>query len=197
MEDYKFLSDVRQHYERYRSKWIQKLPSDLENKLFKYVQSKQEQLRAAGFYRQDFTTQSPRTLSSIFPNWPLSPLLLVQVLNSIRHPVIRTTHNSESEVDIESLKKEIMLSIGTKGACCFLKGLNSNLKRQLTNYMKKIITLNMGFHNGWLFDLANIKSITTDLDLDVGIGLVLLNWGYSQVDVLSIQNQRKQTFKRE
>ena len=197
MEDYKFLSDVRQHYERYRSKWIQKLPSDLENKLFKYVQSKQEQLRAAGFYRQDFTTQSPRTLSSIFPNWPLSPLLLVQVLNSIRHPVIRTTHNSESEVDIEYLKKEIMLSIGTKGACCFLKGLNNKLKRQLTNYMKKIITLNMGFHNGWLFDLANIKSITTELDLDVGIGLVLLNWGYSQVDVLSIQNQRKQTFKRE
>ena len=205
MEDYKFLSDVRQHYERYRSKWIQKLPSDLENKLFKYVQSQEEELRAFGFYHQNFTTpnwEDGATLRRLFPEWPLESYLILQVLNSIRNPIYRPTHNSESEVDIEYLKKEIMLSIGTKGACCFLKGLNRNLKRQLTNYMKNIITLNMGFHNGWLFDLANIKSITTDLDLDVGIGLVLLNWGYSQVDVQSIQNQRKQhlkekqTFKR-
>ena len=204
MEDYKFLSDVRQHYERYRSRyrseWIQKLPSDLENKLFKYVQSKQEQLRAAGFYRQDFTTQSPRTLSSIFPNWPLSPLLLVQVLNYIRSgtAVHRPIPVSEVVVvDKKYIKKEIMLSIGTNGACCFLNDPNKRLKKQLLNFMKNIITSNWRFfRNPWLFNLANIRQITTGLDLDVGIGLVLLNWGYSHVDSQLIYNQESRKNKQ-
>ena len=207
-KDYMELLDkVKQRYKRYmlqnrsqyKSQWIETLPPNLEKGLFEYVQSQEKELKALGFYHQNFTTPNPETretLRRLFPEWPLEPYLILQVLNSIRHHVIRPTHNSESEVDIEYLKKEIMLSIGTKGACCFLKGLNNKLKRQLANFMKNIITLNMAFHNPWLFDLANINSITTKLDLDVGIGLVLLNWGYSQVDFQSIQNQRKQTFKR-
>jgi hypothetical protein len=192
-EDYsKLLSAVQQHYERYQAQWIEKLPPDLKKKLFKYVQSKQQQLEEAGFYHQDYSNTG-ETLKTLFPGWRLQPLLLVQVLKSIHSPVIHPKPDSKVvKVDKAYIAKEIMLLIGTNGACCFLNDSNNKgLKKQLLNFMKNIITSNWRFfRNPWLFNLANIRQITTGLDLDVGIGLVLLNWGYSHVDCESIYDSQ-------
>tara|TARA_B110000908_G_C10262893_1_gene460742 strand:+ start:2894 stop:5209 length:2316 start_codon:yes stop_codon:yes gene_type:complete len=192
-EDYsKLLSAVQQHYERYQAQWIEKLPPDLKKKLFKYVQSKQQQLEEAGFYRQ-YYSNTGETLKTIFPGWRLQPLLLVQVLKSIHSPVIHPKPDSKVvKVDKAYIAKEIMLLIGTNGACCFLNDSNNKgLKKQLLNFMENIITSNWRFfRNPWLFNLANIRQITTGLDLDVGIGLVLLNWGYSHVDCESIYDSQ-------
>ena len=193
-EDYRqLLSVVQRHYHQYKdcypdqaSKWLKYLPAPLEKRLFQYVKSKEEAMKNAGINHQNtFSTSSQ--LFEIFTDWSLDPLLLVQVIAYFSEPTTLSHTNGVQTgfVNENYIIHEIRGLIGTNGTCCFLNdNTDTTFKKQLKAFMENIITSNIHFFsNRWLFDFNNIKAITTRLTVEVGIGLVLLNWIYSKVDL--------------